>query len=675
MGDFTKRVQGGEIPGPLRREFTSNRWRNEFDAGKANDDIDQCIYDAGMVINTKLDNIRSRLRLSSSPSLSATTKLRAFVAAANHNFLLVRTKTREAIEKSASDRTQFAADGFRPEQVFAELKLDLPGGFRWSPDEVVESLVDGIEVPVRFALQKNPSLAGNPHMNQVQWNDIALELNLGIMFRLTEDLWYDCLWNKYRIIDKGHFKVFVPQDIDAKKGFAMGLVRRNTISMAYSIMATKFHRSMTARGLLSHIREVRAIEQYGKRQVIKVSKIGEQTRAQEELIVMRGYANDPYYSELLEEPLPSLGGLTLSAILNGWTVISRAAVVLMEALAAKEIIPADPDSPAHTWLPAYAPVLQVDALVQALHAAARIKPAEGKRLVEFFTFRGNTGQEIWAQPLVPVGVTTVAPVFAAVVSPNLRRLVDVWMRQVGIDLGKRGPAFEAHIRESVQQSIDVSKVLAGNAICIKDDYTFKPPGGRDEQIDLVFVIGSTVFLGEAKCILEPTEAKGVAMHRKTVLGAAEQVLRKAQAIYDNRDAFAESVKRFDIHLPQNFSVLPLVVVSTSTHVGVPANGVPVIDIYILGKFLEGELDDVAVTGNDLAIQKTVKTIFYSDRADAQVKAPGYFAAPPQVQRLVDGIVKRIVPLHAINEQDWTGVVIALDCVPSPIFGPAHTSEM
>lgn len=239
MGDFTKRVQDGELPGPLRREFTSKRWKNEFDAGKANDDTDQCIYDAGLVIHTKLENIRSRLRLSSSPSLSATTKLRAFVAAANHNLLLVRTKTRDAIEKSGSERAQFAADGFRPEQLFAELKLDLPGGFRWSPDEVVESLVDGIEVPVRFALQKNPSLAGNPHMNQIQWNDIALELNLGIMFRFTEDLWDDCLWNKCKIIDNGQYKVFVPQDIDAKKGFAMGRVRRNSLSMAHSIMRHK----------------------------------------------------------------------------------------------------------------------------------------------------------------------------------------------------------------------------------------------------------------------------------------------------------------------------------------------------------------------------------------------------------------------------------------------------
>ncbi len=668
MGEFTKRVQDGAIPGPLRREFTSTKWKTEFSAITATDEIDLRIFNAALVIHTKLENIRSRLKLSSSPDLSATTKLRAFVAAANHNFLLVRTKAREAIIKAGSERTQAEDNGFRPEQLLAELKLDLPGGSQWSPDEIIESLVDGIEIPVRFALQKNPSLAGNPHMNQVHWDDIALELNLGIMFRFTENLWDDCLWNKYMVVDKGPVKVFIPQDIDTKRGFAIGRGRRNSLSMGHSIMATKILRGMKARGSLPSIHEVRAIEQQGKRQVIKISKHGEQTPAQEELFVMRGYANDPYYSELLEENLPQLGGLTLSGILNGWVVISRAALILVESLAEKEILETNPDSPAHKWLPQYAPVLQVDALVQALHAAAGIKPADGKLLVEFFTFRGKTGQEIWASPLVPVGIGTVAPVFAAVVSPNLRRLVDVWMRQVGIDLGKRGPAFEAYVRASVQHSIDVSKVLARNAICIKDDYTFKPPGGRDEQIDLVFVIGSTVFIAEAKCILEPTEAKGLAMHRKTVLGAAEQVRRKVQAIENNRAAFVQDVIRFDLDLPKDFKVLPLVVISTSTHVGVSALGVPVIDIYILEKFLEGELEDVAVTGGDFAIQKTLKKIFYSDLADAEAKAPSYFASPPQVQHLVDGVVKRAVPLYPINEQDWTGLVIALDCVPSKRYG-------
>ncbi len=645
-----------------------------FAVANTPDDTDQRVYEAALVINSKLENIRSRLKLSSSPSLSATTKLRAFVTAANHNFLLARKMTRDEVEKVGIERAKHAPGGFKLDELVADIKLELSGGFRWSPDEVIESIVDGIEVPIRFALRDSPSLAGNPRMNQVEWNDIALELNLGIMFRHAEDLWDDCLWNKYKVVEKAKLKVFYPQDFDTVRGYRMGIIRRTSLALGYSIMAAKYHREMFVQGFAPRLYEVRAISQQGRRQVIKVSKTVEQTRAQEELLIMRGYANEPYYFELLEEALPTLGGLTLSAVLDAWVVVSRVALVLVESMAEKEIRPANPESPAHTWLPEYAPVLHVDALVEALTAAAGIKLADGKRLIEFFTFRGRAGQEIWAAPLVQVGLTTVVPVFAAVVTPNLRRLVDVWMRQLDIDLGKRGPAFEEHVRVNAQQSIAASKVLAGHAVCIKHDYTFKPTGGRDEQIDLLFVIGSTVFVAETKCILEPTEAKGVAMHRKTVLGAAEQALRKSQSLIQNREQFITDVKRFGMNLPQDFSVLPFVILSTSTHVGVPANGVPVIDEYILEKFLEGELEDVAVTGNDFAIQKRIKTIFYTDLADAQAKAPHYFASPPQMRRLLDGVTARVVPIHAIDEHDWEGIVVTLNCVPSQKDKPILTAD-
>lgn len=656
MGQFTDRVQSGDISGPLRRNFTPVRWNREFAAaGGSPDEGDQCVFEAALFIHTKLECIRSCLKLSTAPNLSATTKLRAFVAGANHNFLVARAKTRDAIERSGADRAKAGLTGFRPEQLAAEIKLELKGGFEWSPSEVAESLVDGMEVPVRFALQNSPSLAGNPRMNHVEWSDIALELNLGIMFRQVEDLWDDCLWNNYKVIDKDRRKLFVPQDLDVAQGYVIGHARRFSLAMTYQVMATKYHRGLMLQGLLPRVREVRAIEQQGKRQVLKVSKLNEHTETQEDLFVMRGYANEPYYSELLEETLPSFGGLTLSSVLDGWMVISRASLLLVEHMAKKEKRLA-PDSPAHMWLPEYAPVLRVDALVEALASAAGIKPADGKRLVEFFTFRGQPGQEVWASPLVPVGTTTVAPVFGAAVSPNLRRLVDVWMRQLGIDLTRRGPAFEAHLRASVVDTITSSKVLSGHAICIKDSYRFRPSAGREEEIDLLFAIGSTVFLGEAKCILEPTEAKGVAMHRKTVLSAAEQAKRKAQAVTENREQFIADVKRFGIDLPPDFTVLRFIVVSTATHVGIPADGVPVVDEYILGKFLEGELEDVAVTGPDLKIQDRVKTVFYTDLAEAQAMAPQYFARPPQVQRLVEGVTGRVVPIYAINDQDWQGVL-------------------
>lgn len=660
MGDFTKRVRDGDIAGPLRRTFTPDKWERAFGDVPTPDSLDHNTYAAGLAVHEKLGAIRGVLKLSSSDEISATTKLRAFLAIANYDFLVTHDKTLLAVEAFQAKREGGSDEVYNLEEL-AGVKLTLPGGFDWMPNEVVESLVDGIELPIRVVLQAKPSLAGNPRMNQVQWPEAGRELNLGILYRFAEDVWDDCLWNSYKLVDKGSTKVFLPQDVDVIRGYQIGLARRASLSMGFSIVARQFQSEALARGARLRVREVCGIERRGKRQVINVSRHGISTEVAEGLSVLRTYAVEPYYEELLDERLESLQGLTLSALIDAWIVLSRTVHVLIQSRSNKYACNVGDDR-AHAWLPEYAPTLQVEALVNALAAAAGINKPEGRRIVEFFTFRGAAGQEIWTQPLVPVGPDTVAPVFGAVVSPNLRRLVDVWMRQAGVDLGRRGPAFEAHIRGLVAEAIGRSKLLSPVSNCIKDDYTFRLGDGRDEQIDLVFSIGNTVFVAEAKCILEPTEAKGIAMHRKTVMGAAEQVLRKARALEDNRATFIADVKRFGMTLTEDFKVTPLVIVSTTTHVGIDAMTVPVIDEFILGRFLDGELDDIAYQSGDPASSKRFKTHFYFNAAEAEQRAPGYFASPPQMKRFIDGVRGRVVPIYAANESDWTGWIVTMECL-------------
>lgn len=660
MGDFTKRVRNGEIAGPLRRAFTREKWTHAFGDVSTPDDIDHNTHAAGLAVHEKLEAIRAVLKLSSSDDISATTKLRAFVAVANYDFFIASDKTKLAVEKFQAARQDGLEDVYSMEEM-AGVKLSLPGGFDFLPDEVMESLVDGIEVPIRVVLRAKPSLAGNPRMNRVQRTEAAHELNLGILYRFTEDIWEDCLWNSYTMVEKGRRKVFVPQDLDTLRAYRMGLARRNSLGTAFSLIATQFQSEALARGLRLRVREICGIERRGKHQIIKVSRHGESTEIIKEISVLRGLATEPYYGELLEERLESLQGLTLSALIDAWTVLSRAARVLVQSIGEKHARNLGSDR-AHAFLAEYVPTLQVEALVDALVAAAGITRLEARRVVEFFTFRGEPGQEIWAQPLVPVGPNTVAPVFAAVVSPNLRRLIDVWMRQAGIDLGRRGAAFEAHIRQLVIEAIGRSKLLSSVATCIKDDYTFRPPDDRDEQIDLVFSIGNTVFVAEAKCILEPTDAKGIAMHRRTVMGAAEQVLRKTKTLEDHRGAFVADVKQLGMDLSEDFKIVPLVIVSTSTHVGMPVQMVPVIDEFILGRFLDGELEDIAYQPKAPSSSKRYKTMFYSNAAEAEERASAYFAFPPQMKRFVDGMRTRVVPIHATTEGDWAGYIVTMECV-------------
>lgn len=664
MGDFVRQVQNEKIPGPLRRQFTPGGWKTHFEKCGVPDGRDKNVYDAGLVIHEKLQNIRSRLKLSTSASLSATTKLRAFVAAVNHHFLVAKSKANAAIAKLGELKAMQQPDGLRMDELVASVKLDLPGGFEWSPAEIVESLVDGIEIPVRLTLAASPVLSGNPRMRQVEWSDILLELNMGIFYRHAEDLWEDCLWNDYELIDSERLKVFIPRDADVKRAHCMGTARRSSFTLGLTALSTKIHRDLVYQGHIKKMPEVRSIERQGRHQIIAVEVPEVPSMLQEQYLANRLLASEPYYAELLEEAHAALGGLSLNHLLDAWNVVSRSAALLLEQVSVKHEAGVGKEREPHAWLPDYAPILQIESLTKVISSVVRVDRAASKRLVEFLTFKGQAGQETWAQPLVPVGNGTVAPIFSASIVPNLRRLVDVWLRQLGVDLGRRGPAFEAYLRSSAQNSIDQSPILAGNAWCMKNGYTFRPSNGRSEEIDLLLIVGSTVIVAEAKCILEPTDSKSMAMHRRTVLGAGDQANRKSAAIDGDRPSFIADIKKHGVDLPQDFKVIPLVVVSTTAHVGVPANGVPVVDEYILSRFLDGELEDVAIMGRSLAIKKTLKTVFYSDVGEAEARLAQYFSDPPQVRRLKAGVKGRMVPFHGIDDNDWQGMVFTLECVPT-----------
>src|SRR4051812_29723517 len=97
MGDFKKRARldmkaEGHIPGPLQKKFTPQRWEKAFKECGDPDDEDRSIYEAALAIHEKLSAIRANLKVSSSEELTPTTKLRCFVAAANHNTLLASKK-------------------------------------------------------------------------------------------------------------------------------------------------------------------------------------------------------------------------------------------------------------------------------------------------------------------------------------------------------------------------------------------------------------------------------------------------------------------------------------------------------------------------------------------------------------------------------------------------------
>lgn len=192
MGDFLRAVQSESVLGPTRRGFTRKQWQARHDE-LSSDAADESLRDAALRIFDKTDAIRGALRLTFAEGINTTTKVRAFAALVNYNLCALQTKTREAMAEFARKYTAERPGSPLMAHELEALRIPLPIGAEYRPDEIVQGMVDGVQVPLKRILESTPLPNGNPQFSKLNWNDVLNDLDLGILYAHVEGLWDDCL--------------------------------------------------------------------------------------------------------------------------------------------------------------------------------------------------------------------------------------------------------------------------------------------------------------------------------------------------------------------------------------------------------------------------------------------------------------------------------------------------
>lgn len=654
MGKFAEKVKRGKVTGPRKRTFTLHAWKEAFDKFSSEENTEIALYASGRYIHLKLEAIRKVIAQSSLSRLSTETCVKAFVAAANHQF--------SALERQLQDRAADVAaseNGLREVHVreLATTQVRLADGNSYNADSALSCLLDGIAIPIKAALMVPPIVTDDSLAN-VQWGEVAIEINLGIFYDQAESLWEDCIWNTYIVGGADNNMLALPLDIDAKRGFHASGARKMALAVEATSYAAQALKQAEAIGLISRIREVQDVITNGDQQRIKLGTNKIDTQSQIMLFALITMAFQPYYDSLIHEPQPLLAGHSLSRLFDGWMVVSHAARCLYEATSPARRLDdrCDPNAPSD--MREHVPFFTKEALVAAVHEATAIPVAGAQAIIDFLTFRGKDKQQFWTQPLVSTGnPSKLYPIFGALVAPpNLRYVLECWMAQLNVKLEDRGPAFEEHLRNGLSDAASTSPMLLKIAKVVPRDYTFRC-AERFVQIDALFCIGSQVFVVEAKCILEPTGSTSIGTHRAAIEHAVVQAKTRVTLIEEHRSEFIADMKQFDWDLPLEFHVHPLVAVNTVAHVGVPLNGVAIVDELVLDKFFQGGYDDVGLDCGDFSVLQRIHRPFYSNAAEAEARAALYFEHPPQLAQYIDALQLREVPMHAVTKHDWSGSML------------------
>ncbi|PVX82457.1 hypothetical protein [Paraburkholderia unamae] len=654
--DFLLAYRHRDLPSPLNlQRFSEETWTRDFER-LGTDDADADLYRAGLMVHEKCLRLWSMRYLPES-GLNDVTKIRAALAVGNHaaRAIIHRMKTLLA----------GAQGNGKPAVPLNQLniKIEAPGG-AFSPDELIQATEVGVRLSIGETLRSVGSgpdgLTGNASFKKVDWDRLLVEFNLGAQFDDLSEQWDDFAWNGYRIEEKRDATLIVPRDDD-------WIVRNRVSGRRLDNLLLQYHHNSIENLKLwpDHAlfaaapRSVKRISRRDGNYVIDI--LNDHSSNRDDAIrwlASASYAQEPYYEELLSRPRPLLSGGTIYNLMSAWAVLQSISLKLFDF----ESDTTDDREP-HAWVAQYLPVIDVATIARAISVAARVAMSRATSIVKFLTYSGAYHQELYGHPLVPVSRTAVSPCLAGIYSPNIHRLTDVWLRELGEQLEQRGPVFERFIRAHVAESAAESPTLSESASVLPEALNFTVPGRRPEEIDLVVVIENLVLVGEVKCMLQPTESQETARHRQKVELAANQIARKAAFVRDNATAFREQLAARGVQCPEGFEVLPLVVLNNPIHVGFPVEDVPIVDEHILKVFFDGALENAVVlteTGED----KLVRSLpLYSGLEGLAENAKSYFSSPPQLDFLKRSVKHRLMPVLSISDDDRPWFYITVECAP------------
>jgi hypothetical protein len=652
MGSFLKKVRHGEIDGPRKRTFTPEAWTAAFEQQNSGDEEDIRLFRSGLRIHTKLTAIRGALSKSQLRKLSTATMAKALVATANHQYEALSHQLRQGMSSDALNSEQQSDIDVL---ALARTQMKLLNGENYSVDSVMSSLLDGIGVPLKVALQsrRRPGLES---LSDVPWNDIGLEMNLGIFYEQFQALWEDCVWNTYAIVGNGQRVFALPNNLEAKLGMCTAVSRKfalNIEATGYAMRAFELANALSVRGRLQ---EVQSIAIDGDNQTMTLGFTANDPHSQALRYGSFQMACPQFLSLLFEEPRERLGGLSINQLIDGWMVVANAATTLWQKTAPLLQPKCNTSEDEYSDMNDYIPFLDKNVLVNALHEAAGLPRAGAAAIVDFLTFNGSDGQELWTQPLVKLDDSTKLYIVAGaiVAPPNARYVAEKWMVQLDVDLESRGPAFEVYVRNVLIEATSTSPLLSKVAKVVTKDYTFRGSAQRFAQIDALFCVGSHVFVVEAKCILEPVDSPSNGRHRLALERAAAQANIRIDLIEEFREHFIEEMRQFGWSLPPDFRLSPIIAVSTWAHVGVSVDSVPVVDELVLQRFFEGKYRRVGLETETFSIKEDTEKALYNSAEEAELIAARYFEEPPQLKQYTDNLKLRKFPLPSVSEDDWYG---------------------
>lgn len=228
-------------------------------------------------------------------------------------------------------------------------------------------------------------------------------------------------------------------------------------------------------------------------------------------------------------------------------------------------------------------------LVAALSAVTEMSEQCIGAIVDFMTFEAKEKQDdLWTKPILQVGAKVAFSV-SALLSANLRRNVDAWIRLVDPKSHLRGKHFERYLEGVMEECRSANEIMRYN-LSWTGSLMLKYDGDQArEEIDLTFSFGNVLVVAELRSRRTPITPLDYhnALHEEGgIFTKIEQAERKAAYVCKHLVDFCRDYYPKLSEKVESVIVYPLVIVNDQFHAGFPCGDTPVLDEHLLKHFLK-----------------------------------------------------------------------------------------
>lgn len=645
---FREAVQRSRVKQPSQVGFSVELWREYFGLCETNSDEDRKLFEAGLWFFGRFELIRKRLSELPNPAIGRENIRAAYVGFINRDFAVADIASKQYF-RSRDDKHLWA-----PEIIEGLL----PIGLGASPINVVgaiETEVSAIRYPLSETFKSKDELTTDPYCvltDLKMLQNIIARVNLAILYDRLSDYWQECLWNEWSVVVGDKNDSIVPSACDKHMSRVVGEHRSSSLLLELtnrSIFAWRKLPPKTRQIVLDRQRVVKIRRTKGKMDI----KLGHWKDTQFPPISLAAglVAEELYWNDILKEPLPKIENATIREILAAWEVLASFGALM------KDNTPKNTEVKNISKLMTFAQTFSKSQIIKVVCDATKIKEIKVASIIDLFTFDGNVRSDPWFKPIVPISDEKYTALIPALVVPNLIRSIEFWMKVGGIDLSERGGEFEKYVRADAVENLRNSKHMS-RALVNTTSVNVTADGQR-EEIDFLMAIGTTIIVGEVKCLLSPASGFEFYKYFEVLDEAGLQAKRKADFISNNIEKVLGTLGQKIVGDSSNYVVLPIVINNLPLASGISLNGVPILDMYILRKYIDGEQEFFASINDQGGTESLIKKPYYSCEKEAESNMPSFLIHPPIISLLRSMITSRHIQLLPLEKGEKVMTVLHL----------------